>query len=42
MDVIRKPIKSRVNKHGDGQFISYHQPRCNNRNNIQDFHHLYQ
>ena len=39
MNIIRKPIKSWVNKRGDGQFTPNHQSSDNDRNDIQVFHH---
>ena len=38
LDTIRKPIKSWVNKRGDGQFTPNHQSSDNDRNDIQNFH----
>jgi hypothetical protein len=35
MNIIRKPIKSWVNKRGDGQFTPNHQSSDNDRNDIQ-------
>ena len=39
MNIVRKPIKSWVNKRGDGQFTPNHQSSCNDRNDTQVFHH---
>ena len=39
VNIIGKPIKSRMDEQGDRQFISDHQAGCDDRNHIEDFHH---
>ena len=38
MNIIRKPLKSWVNKRGDGQFTPNHQSSDNDRNDIPKLH----
>jgi hypothetical protein len=39
VDFLWKRIQSWVNKRGDGQLTSHHQPSDNDCDNIQNFHH---